>query len=158
MKLNNKECISFYHQIKQAIFIVAVMICHTDMYAQIDENQTDLLKPFQAKLAKSRKFESVPMPPLLDTSINKNQSYQVPTHLYDISYPQPFIRPLAMPTGKNKKNYPFYTKLGIGYPVQPFVEIGYHDYFKNFDFGAHATSSLLQPICKNSNSHNHISI
>ncbi len=132
--------------VKTALLIVMCLILQVDGMAQIDDNQTDLLKPFQAKLAKSRKFESVPLPPLLDSSINKNQSYQVPTHLYDITYPQPFIRPLAMPTGKNKKNFPFYAKLGIGYPVQPFAEIGYHDYFKNFDFGAHAKHhSLLQP-------------
>ncbi len=108
--------------------------------AQIgNDNQTELLKPFKAKLAKARKFEAAPHLPKLDTNSNKNLNYVVPTHLLGLNYPAPVIRPLAMPKGKSDKTFPFYAKAGFGYPLSPLVEVSYYmNKIKNFKLGANA--------------------
>ncbi len=84
--------------INKYIVILGCSFAFNSVQAQLQDNQTDLLRPFQAKLAQSKKFESVPHMPKLDTNSNKNQNYVVPTHLMSVNYPAPSIRPLAMPS------------------------------------------------------------
>lgn len=105
----------------------------------VDDTQTEFLKPFRAKLAKSKKFEATPHLPRLDTNSNKNQRYIVPTHLLGLPYPAPVIRPLAMPKAKANSSYNFYAKAGFGYPLSPLVELSYYNKdIKNFKFGVNA--------------------
>lgn len=104
-----------------------------------DDNQTELLKPFRAKLATSKKFETTPHLPKLDTNSNKNLQYIVPTHLLGLNYPAPVIRPLAMAKAKAKQNYSFYAKAGFGYPLSPLAELSYYNKnIKNLKFGVNA--------------------
>jgi len=121
------------------ICLLVMLLVATAAMGQIEDNQTDLLKPFKAKLAKSKKFEATPHMPTVDTTANKNQNYIVPTHLMGVSYPAPSIRPLAMPKSKPPEAHTFYAKAGFGYPLSPLVEMSYHNKnIKNFKFGATA--------------------
>ncbi|MCH2022690.1 MAG: hypothetical protein MK207_09455 [Saprospiraceae bacterium] len=116
----------------------------------IDNNQTELLKPFKAKLAKSKKFESRPHLPELDTNSNKNLNYTVPTHLMGLLYPAPVIRPLAMPKSLEEQMYNFYAKAGFGYPLSPLVEVSYNNIFNMVKFGVNAKHhSILQGYLPN---------
>lgn len=103
----------------------ACLLMGTQLQAQLDDTRTEFLKPFQAKLAQSQKFEAQPLLPQLDTNSNKNLNYVVPTHLLGLPYPAPIIRPLAMPRGKATEVYNFYAKAGFGYPLSPLVELSY---------------------------------
>ena len=125
--------------LKNIIILLLFVISTQESRSQITgNNQTELLKPFRAKLAKSKKFEASPHLPVLDTSSNKNLTYTVPTHLMSLMYPAPVIRPLAMPKSKEKEKYNFYAKAGIGYPLSPLAEISYHNIFGAFKFGVNA--------------------
>ncbi len=126
------------------LFISCSMTVHTQ--AQITgNNETELLKPFRAKLAKSKKFESKPHLPQLDTNSNKDQVYLVPNHLLSLRYPAPSIRPLAMPKSKQDKAYQFYAKAAIGYPLSPLAEVSYNALFDAFKLDIYAGhQSLIQ--------------
>lgn len=128
------------NHIKQIIGLFLLIMAASTAQAQLSgDSQTELLKPFRAKLAKSKKFEATPHLPKLDTNSSKNLQYVVPTHLLGLAYPAPVIRPLAMPKSKAKKNYSFYAKAGFGYPLSPLAEISYYNQnIKNFKFGANA--------------------
>lgn len=105
------------------------------LQAQVDDVSTELLKPFKAKLAESSKKTSMPILPPLDTNAGKI-SYEVPEHLMRVSYPEPTIRPLAMPAPKPPLTHSFYAKAGIGFPISPLVELSYHNkQNKNLKFG-----------------------
>ena len=98
------------------ILLLFIISTHQTTAQIIGNNQTELLKPFRAKLAKSKKFETSPHLPKLDTSLNKELNFTIPTHLLSLLYPAPVIRPLAMPRSKEKEKYTFFAKAGIGYP------------------------------------------
>lgn len=117
----------------------------------IDDTQTEFLKPFRAKLAKSKKFEAKPHLPKLDTNSNKKLSYIVPTHLLGLPYPAPVIRPLAMPKAKGRDLYSFYAKAGFGYPLSPLVELSYYNKnIQNLKFGVNAKHhSVIQGYLPN---------
>jgi hypothetical protein len=109
--------------------------------AQIEEAGMELVKPFRAKLAESKKFVSSPALPRLDTQAQKKLDYVVPTHLQALQYPAPTIQPLFASTGKKNEgaveNYGFYTKAGFGYPISPLLEVSFHSREnKNYKFGA----------------------
>lgn len=103
--------------------------------AQAQDDKTELLKPFKAKLAESVKKTSMPILPELDTAAGK-VTYNVPDHVMAVKYPDPIIRPLAMPAGEPVPTNGFYAKAGFGYPISPSVEFSYHNkQNKNFKFG-----------------------
>lgn len=114
--------------------------------AQLEDNKTELLQPFRAQLAKSQKFEATPHSPDIDTSTKKQLNYIVPTHLTEIGYAEPTIRPLAMPRSKPPESKTFYAKAGFGYPLSPLVELSYHNKdIKNWKYGLTARHhSILQ--------------
>ncbi len=121
------------------IGLLALLLTAQTAWGQIQNNQTELLKPFQAKLAKSKKFEAKPHMPKLDTNSNKNLKYTVPTHLMEVPYTTPNIRPLAMPRDKVAKSNSFYAKAGFGFPLSPLVELSYHSKdAKNLKYGVNA--------------------
>ena len=128
------------------ILLIFIACTSTTIQAQITgNNETELLKPFRAKLAKSKKFESKPHLPQLDSNSNKNQQYLVPAHLLSLQYPAPVIRPLAMPKAKQEKAYSFYAKAAIGYPLSPLAEISYNALFDAFKLDVHAAHhSIIQ--------------
>jgi len=124
---------------KVIVLCLFLAFSQTGMAQIIDDTQTEFLKPFRAKLAKSKKFEARPHLPKLDTNSNKNLNYVAPTHLSLLSYPAPVIRPLAMPKGKGAPVYSFYAKAGFGYPLSPLVELSYYNKNStNFKFGVNA--------------------
>ncbi len=126
-----------YKGLKVVLTTAACLILGSSLQAQLDDNQTEFLKPFRAKLAQSQKFEAQPLLPQLDTNSNKNLSYVVPTHLLGLPYPAPIIRPLAMPRGKANEVYNFYAKAGFGYPLSPLVELSYfNDDIERLKYGA----------------------
>ena len=141
-----------YRGIKLIIGMV-VLLWATATQAQLDDSQTEFLKPFRAKLAQSQKFEAQPLLPELDTNSNKNLKYIVPTHLLGLPYPAPVIRPLAMPRGKALEVYNFYAKAGFGYPLSPLVELSYfNDNIKELKYGAQVRHhSVLNGYLPNQN-------
>lgn len=94
---------------------------------QIQTDQTEFSSPFRARLAQSKKFDAQPLLPTLDTLSSQNQTYVVPTHLLQLAYPAPIIRPLAMPRAKANEVYNLYVKAGFGYPLSPLAEVSYYN-------------------------------
>jgi hypothetical protein len=95
--------------------------------AQTRDDGTDLIAPFQAKLAESKKFESVPLLPNIDTARSGKLTYEVPTRLLNLDYPVPPLMPLSIPQDKVTPPHAFYAKAGIGYPLTPLVELSYQN-------------------------------
>lgn len=115
------------------------MFCLSPLWAtaQIDDAGMELLKPFRAKLAESKKFNATPILPKLDTQATKNLDYTVPTHLKELAYPAPTIRPLAAGEQTKAESYNFYAKAGFGYPISPLLELSYHSKPSNsYKYGA----------------------
>ncbi len=109
------------------VAVASMLLLSQAATAQIQDTRTELLKPFQAKLAKSQKFEAKPHRPQIDTNANKQLQYIVPTYVTQVTYEEPTIRPLAMPRSKPPESKSFYAKAGFGYPLSPLVEISYHN-------------------------------
>lgn len=117
------------------ISALCILFYSFSVYAQNDDG-TELLKPFRAKLAESIKKNSLPILPILDTNSNI-VNYNIPEHIILVKYPEPIIRPLAMPVEKPNTGNSFYTKVGIGYPISPIIELSYHNKEnKNLKIGA----------------------
>jgi hypothetical protein len=68
----------------------------------------------------------MPILPTLDTSGSKTV-YDVPEHTIALKYPDPVLRPLAMPNEDPAPANGFYAKAGFGYPLSPNVELSYHN-------------------------------
>ncbi|MGH1336653.1 MAG: hypothetical protein ACRBFS_11040 [Aureispira sp.] len=141
-----------YKGLKLIIGTVCLLM-GTTLQAQLDDSQTEFLKPFRAKLAQSQKFEAQPLLPRLDTNSNKKLNYVVPTHLLGLPYPAPIIRPLAMPRGRATEVYNFYAKAGFGYPLSPLIELSYfNDDIERLKYGAQVRHhSVLQGYLPNQN-------
>ncbi len=133
------------------LWCLLLAFCQIGTAQIIDDTQTEFLKPFRAKLAKSKKFEAAPLLPKLDTNANKKLNYVVPTHLSTLAYPAPVIRPLAMPKAKDAPVYSFYAKAGFGYPLSPLVELSYYNKdINNLKFGLNARHhSVIQGYLPN---------
>lgn len=112
-------------RILYSIALLVGMVGQAFAQPQIQGDETEFSSPFRARLAQSKKFDAQPLLPALDTTANQNQTYVVPTHLLQLSYPAPVIRPLAMPRAKADEIYNLYAKLGFGYPLSPLVELSY---------------------------------
>lgn len=114
--------------------LICLFACSTSIITAQEEG-TELLKPFKAKLAESVKKNSMPILPTLDTVGGKNE-YEVPEHIIALKYPDPVLRPLAMPNDAPAPANSFYAKAGFGYPISPNVELSYHNkQNKNIKFG-----------------------
>lgn len=111
------------------LYIASFIACFSfNSFAQtVDNTGAELIKRFKATLAESRKQQSTPILPELDTNAGKKLDYVVPEHLIAVKYPDPRIRPLRMPKAKEADPYGFYAKAGIGYPISPLIELSYHN-------------------------------
>lgn len=118
--------------------------------AKAQHEETELLKPFKAKLAESSKKNSLPILPKLDTTIGQ-LNYDLPTHQISLKYPDPVIRPLAMPAGETTQSHSFYAKVGFGYPISPNAELSYYKSNKNLKFGVNADHLSSAGNLKNQN-------
>jgi hypothetical protein len=116
---------------KIKILSLALLLASTAA-AQINNNDsgTEILKPFKAKLAESKKFDSSPTQPKIDSQANKNLEYIVPTRLKELVYPRPKLQPLDLAANKNGKDEEkiptFYARFGAGYPFSILGELSYH--------------------------------
>lgn len=116
---------------KMKILPLALLLASTAA-AQINNNDsgTEILKPFKAKLAESKKFDSSPTQPKIDSQSNKNLEYIVPTRLKELVYPRPKLQPLDLAANKNGKDEEkiptFYARFGAGYPLSILGELSYH--------------------------------
>lgn len=114
--------------------LIFLFACSTTTIIAQEEG-AELLKPFKAKLAESVKKNSMPILPTLDTVGGKNE-YEVPEHIISLKYPDPVLRPLAMPNDAPAAANAFFAKAGFGYPISPNVELSYHNkQNKNIKFG-----------------------
>ena len=94
--------------------------------AQLENSGSQFLKPFKAKLLKSHKAEATPLLPHMDDSSNRELNYVVPTRLVEIQYPDPKIRTKNYDKEPPPKHYKIYSKIGIGYPIAPYIGLSYH--------------------------------
>ncbi len=126
------------YNIKYFNIITAICLCFPLwLSAQVDIG-AELLKPFKAKLAESIKKTSMPILPPLDTAAGRME-YNVVERQLTVTYPDPIIRPLAMPAPKAPEAYGLYAKAGFGYPISPSAELSYHNkQSKNLKFGINA--------------------
>ncbi|MCH2044293.1 MAG: hypothetical protein MK212_09110 [Saprospiraceae bacterium] len=114
------------HHLKNIIFPALFLCFLTNASAQLADSGSEFLKPFKAKLAKSHKVEATPILPNIDNNDNNDINYIVPTRLVEVDYPDPKIRLKTYEKEPPPKHYGLYSKLGIGYPISPYVELSYH--------------------------------
>lgn len=108
-----------------ALFILAVSIQASAQNLQTEE--VDVVKNFEARLAESERFRLNPSLPPLDT-LSQNLSYQIQPRSLNLSYPPPTIKPLAFRSDAGTKIYNGFVKAGAGYPLSLFLD-GAYDYF-----------------------------
>jgi hypothetical protein len=115
--------------------IICLISCLISSTLIAQEDGAELLKPFKAKLAESVKKKSMPILPTLDT-VGDKSVYEVPEHVIGLKYPDPTLRPLAMPNEAADPANTFYAKAGFGYPISPNLELSYNTkQNKNLKFG-----------------------
>lgn len=135
--------------IKSIIIGFTVLFFAAALHAQDDG--TELLKPFKAKLAETVKKNSLPILPPLDTS-SGNVIYEIPEHVMAVNYPAPVIRPLAMSSEDAVDANSFYVKAGFGYPISPTLELSYHNKEnKNLKFSTNFNHFSSQGNIENQN-------
>jgi hypothetical protein len=116
---------------KISLFLLAALAVSGQIFAQINNNDsgTEILKPFRAKLAESKKYDATPAQPKIDSQASKNLEYVVPTRLKDLVYPKPKLDPLDLVENNKKDNSKtptFYARFGAGYPLSILGELSYH--------------------------------
>ena len=101
--------------------MLALVLLPQFLLAQTSEDGTEIVGPFRAKLAESRKFEALPLLPTIDTARYGKLTYDIPTRLLSLQYPLPTISPLALPQDKNAGKdlqKGFFLQAGFGLPLQ----------------------------------------
>ncbi len=109
------------------IFLFAIILFSTQIsWAQPDlpDDEVEVIKDFEARLADSEKISMEPELPPSDTA-SKNLTYDVPLKSLQVEYLAPKIRPLAIPTKKEEPGYNAYIKLGYGLPNTPYAKLSY---------------------------------
>jgi len=108
------------------VFLVLALFCSQTAMAQPDlpDDEVEVIKDFEARLADSEKLELSPELPLADTT-SKHLTYQVPVKSLQVDYPAPKIRPLAIPAKKEAPGFNGYLKAGYGSPNSPLGELFY---------------------------------
>lgn len=111
-------------------FVFCFTVLSANLFAQktgeIERNESQILKPFKAKVMESVKFNSLPDLPQLDTFTNTLE-YSIPEHKIALKTEVPVVRSIPMPSEPTPPMYGFYTKLGFGTRLNPLAEISYHN-------------------------------
>lgn len=110
----------------------ALLICvcclfgNNNLNAQnLSTEEVDVIKNFDARLADSERFRLNPQLPPPDSSLEK-LNYSVLSHILNMDYPAPRIKPLAFRTDDLGKVYNGYLKAGAGYPLSLLLDGAYH--------------------------------
>jgi hypothetical protein len=101
----------------KAIFSIILFFGAVSLQAQNDlpDEQIEVIKGFEVKLATSSKIKIVPQPTQLDSSV-RHYTYQLLAPSPSIEYLVPELKPLAIQPEKKPTSYPFYAKAGYGSP------------------------------------------
>lgn len=108
------------------VFLTLALLFAQVAIAQPDlpDDEVEVIKDFEARLADSEKLELSPELPSSDTT-SKNLTYQVPVKSLQVDYPAPKIRPLAIPKKKEEPGFNGHLKAGYGTPNSPLGELFY---------------------------------
>ncbi len=108
------------------VFLTLALLFSQVAIAQPDlpDDEVEVIKDFEARLADSEKLELTPELPPSDTTA-KNLTYQVPVKSLQVDYPAPKIRPLAIPQKKEEPGFNGHLKAGYGTPNSPLGELFY---------------------------------
>lgn len=128
----------------QIILCTVLCLSAAPLWAQLDDEGSELLRPFRAQLEQSEKLNAEPLLP--DTEgARANLKYEVPTHLLSLDYPAPTLKPKSMRPDPLPMSRGLYGKAGIGLPLATLLELSYHQKKANeWDYGAtlkHQTAS-----------------
>lgn len=107
------------------------------MFAQpgqdLPSEEVQVIKIFEAQLAKSDKIPLNPEMPPVDTATSR-QAYEVPTQTFTVEYPAPRIRPISYKSDEEVPEvYNAYAKLGGGLPAAVYGEGSYNTLVKRND-------------------------
>lgn len=120
----------------QVILWAVLCLSTAPLLAQLDDEGSELLRPFRAQLAQSEKLNAEPLLPDVEGA-REDLNYQVPTHLLSLDYPAPRLKPKSMAPEPLPTSRGFYTKAGIGLPLATLLELSYHQKKANeWDYGA----------------------
>lgn len=106
------------------ITVIALVFCSANLFAQgeLPSEEVQVIKIFEAQLAKSDKVPLNPELPPVDTS-TKRQNYDVPAKTFVVEYPAPRIRPISYKSDEEIPDlYKAYVKLGGGLPASIYGE------------------------------------
>jgi hypothetical protein len=123
------------------LFLLAAVLLATSAQAQPTSNlpsdQIEVVKSFDARLADADKLNMAPSLPPLDTN-TQYMTYSIPSKLIAVEYEPPVIRPIAMKPESLPPAFKGYAKVGMGYPLSPYLEASYYDHLDKNDFGLQA--------------------
>lgn len=137
--------------------ILCLALCGTlsPVFGQLDDEGSELLRPFRAQLEQSEKRNAEPLLPDSEGT-RTNLNYQVPTHLLSLDYPAPTLRPKRISPQALPPAYGLYAKAGIGFPLSSLLELSYHEKkAKEWDYGATLKHQTARGLLENQRfSHN----
>lgn len=109
------------------IILLAALLCSIGATAQTElpGGQVEVIRNFDARLLETDPVRIRPVLPPLDTA-TRRMTYNILSRSFEVEYLPPTIRPLAIRTDKNTKNYNGYTKLGGGFPSALYGELSYN--------------------------------
>ena len=123
-----------YHFISKYAFIgfLGLFFIPALSFAQdLETEQVEIIKSFDARLLDAQRESIVPRLPSLDT-VTKSQSYNISSRSLNVEYLPPKIRPLAMRRDALQDSYKGYSKLGGGFPASFYID-GSYDVVTNED-------------------------
>ncbi|MDX1478888.1 MAG: hypothetical protein R3301_14340 [Saprospiraceae bacterium] len=91
---------------------------------ELEGQEVEVIKNFDARLADARKLRIIPQLPELDTTL-RTYTYRVSVDNPAISYPAPSIRPLAIRPEKPEPSYQGFVRAGYGIPNALLVDGSY---------------------------------
>lgn len=118
----------------KAIIGFILLFSVVSLHAQNDlpEEQIEVIKGFEVRLANSSMIKIVPQPIVVDSSV-RHYEYKLLAPSPSIDYLAPEIKPLAIQAEKKPTSYPFYAKAGYGSPNSLLGAISY-DHVGSEDF------------------------
>ncbi|MEL7122478.1 MAG: hypothetical protein AAFO07_23740 [Bacteroidota bacterium] len=116
-----------------AAILLAFLCTPVIMQAQVQSEEVQVIKDFDARIIKTEKYKLNPALPPLDTS-SKAQRYDVIARMLNVQYLPPKVRPTPFRGEALDDIYNGYAKLGGGFPKAFYGDAGYALLNENIEF------------------------
>ncbi len=129
---------SNYRIILSIIFIIIQIINIEAQQDTLPSDEQQIIKDFEADLDDFDKVDIRPALPSIDTQ-RQVLEYSGEPVLLNLDYDAPKIKPKELATKSNEEIYNGFVKLGLGYPLQGFADVGYSKKSESWLIGGKAS-------------------